>query len=67
MQNITNVDVELIRQPKGPNWPTVGGGVIFNPKIYIADFCHYRLYFGLNSKSAMYAVKLELNDFLGKC
>ena len=23
MQNITNVDVELIRQPKGPNWPTV--------------------------------------------
>jgi len=23
MQNITNVDVELIRQPKGPTWPTV--------------------------------------------
>ena len=23
-----------------------GGGVIFNPKIYIADFCHYRRYFG---------------------
>ena len=23
MQNITNVNVELIRQPKGPNWPTV--------------------------------------------
>ena len=23
MQNITNVDVELIQQPKGPNWPTV--------------------------------------------
>ena len=23
-----------------------GGGVIFNPKIYVADFCHYRLYFG---------------------
>ena len=22
------------------------GGVIFNPKIYIADFCHYRRYFG---------------------
>ena len=44
-----------------------GVGVIFNPKIYIVDFCHYRLYFGLNSKSAMYAVKLELNDFLGKC
>ena len=27
MQNITNVDVELIRQPKGQNWPTVGGAV----------------------------------------
>ena len=23
MQNITNVNVELIRQPKGQNWPTV--------------------------------------------
>ena len=23
-----------------------GGGVIFNPKIYVADFCHYRRYFG---------------------
>ena len=23
-----------------------GGGVIFNPKNYIADFCHYRRYFG---------------------
>ena len=23
-----------------------GRGVIFNPKIYIADFCHYRRYFG---------------------
>ena len=21
-------------------------GVIFNPKIYVADFCHYRRYFG---------------------
>ena len=25
MQNITNVYVELIRQPKGQNWPTVDG------------------------------------------
>ena len=23
-----------------------GGGVIFNPKIYVADFCHCRQYFG---------------------
>ena len=23
-----------------------GEGVIFHPKIYIADFCHYRRYFG---------------------
>ena len=23
-----------------------GGGVISNPKIYIADFCHYKRYFG---------------------
>ena len=23
-----------------------GGGFIFNPKIYIADFCHYKWYFG---------------------
>ena len=23
-----------------------GGGSIFNPKIYVADFCHYRRYFG---------------------
>ena len=23
-----------------------GVGVIFNPKIYVADFCHYRRYFG---------------------
>ena len=23
-----------------------GGGVIFNPKIYVADFCHYRRCFG---------------------
>ena len=23
-----------------------GGGIIFNPKIYVADFCHYRRYFG---------------------
>ena len=22
------------------------GGGIFNPKIYVADFCHYRRYFG---------------------
>ena len=30
----------FVKVPKG------GGGVIFNPKIYIADFCHCRLYFG---------------------
>ena len=23
-----------------------GGGVISNPKIYIADFCHYKRFFG---------------------
>ena len=32
MQNITNVDVELIRQPKGPTWPTVWGGGGLFPK-----------------------------------
>ena len=26
-ENITNIDVDLIRQPEAPNWPTVGGGV----------------------------------------
>ena len=26
--------------------PKGGGRFIFNPKIYIADFCHYRQYFG---------------------
>ena len=24
-ENITNIDVDLIRQPEAPNWPTVGG------------------------------------------
>ena len=28
------------KSPKGG-----GEGVIFNPKIYITDFCHYRRYF----------------------
>ena len=23
-ENITNIDVDLIRQPEAPNWPTVG-------------------------------------------
>ena len=32
-ENITNIDVDLIRQPEGPNWPTVGGGIFLPPKI----------------------------------
>ena len=27
-------------------WKNSKWGVIFNPKIYVADFCHYRRYFG---------------------
>ena len=47
----------LVRNPLGTPTPSKtdefsekfqrgGWGVIFNPKIYVADFCHYRQYFG---------------------
>ena len=32
--NIKNVDVELIRKPKGPNWPPVGGGRCGTPSSF---------------------------------
>ena len=31
-ENISNIDVDLIRQPEAQNWPTVGGGVEGNEK-----------------------------------
>ena len=37
----TKTDVFFGKVPKGGV-----GGVISNPKIYIADFCHYKRYFG---------------------
>ena len=52
----TNLLIPLERPALGTPFPSKmdefsekfqrGGGVIFNPKIYIADFCHYRRYFG---------------------
>ena len=38
-----------------------GGGVIFNPKIYVADFCHYRRYFG-HEFQKKFATQLSENE-----
>ena len=38
-----------------------GGGVIFNPKIYVADFCHYRRNFG-HEFQKKFATQLSENE-----